>query len=637
MSNKTPETLIDEVKKLPGLPGVYRFFDEAGQILYVGKAKDLKKRVSSYFQRNLSSPRIERMFTRIVALETTVTRTETEALLLENNLIKELSPPFNILFRDDKSYPYLMLSGHDYPRLAYYRGRVDKKHQYFGPFPNSWAVRNSIQILQKVFQIRTCEDTVFKNRSRPCLLHQIHRCSAPCVGNITEKNYAADVNKAMKFLEGDHASVMSEFQKAMLIHSENMEFEQAALMRDRIADLSQVLQQQSMDTVAEGEGDVDILGIAMKGGLACINLAMVRGGRHLGDRAYFPKMGRFKEDAMPDSDEVMLAFMSQHYLGDDAEALKLIPKVLVIQDFKDTPENQELQNLLNDKATQAIQANPNTQHRTRKVQILKQPQGQRKHWLMMAQNNAELALTKRLAEAGGQEARTRSLIEVLNLDIENAEDLRVECFDISHTSGEATQASCVVYQKHDMQTSEYRRFNINDIIPGDDYAAMRQVLHRRYANFQEIPPEKQPHIVLVDGGKGQVQMAKEVFDELSLDIHMIVGIAKGEGRKVGLETLLFADQREPMTLGLESPALLLTAQIRDEAHRFAITGMRAKRQKARNVSRLEEMEGVGAKRRQKLLARFGGLKGVINATVEELQQVEGISKALAEQIYKQLH
>ncbi|MFM1806578.1 MAG: hypothetical protein RL212_837 [Pseudomonadota bacterium] len=637
MSNKTPETLIDEVKKLPGLPGVYRFFDEAGQILYVGKAKDLKKRVSSYFQRNLSSPRIERMVTRIVALETTVTRTETEALLLENNLIKELSPPFNILFRDDKSYPYLMLSGHDYPRLAYYRGRVDKKHQYFGPFPNSWAVRNSIQILQKVFQIRTCEDTVFKNRSRPCLLHQIHRCSAPCVGNITEKNYAADVNKAMKFLEGDHASVMSEFQKAMLIHSENMEFEQAALMRDRIADLSQVLQQQSMDTVAEGEGDVDILGIAMKGGLACINLAMVRGGRHLGDRAYFPKMGRFKEDAMPDSDEVMLAFMSQHYLGDDAEALKLIPKVLVIQDFKDTPENQELQNLLNDKATQAIQANPNTQHRTRKVQILKQPQGQRKHWLMMAQNNAELALTKRLAEAGGQEARTRSLIEVLNLDIENAEDLRVECFDISHTSGEATQASCVVYQKHDMQTSEYRRFNINDIIPGDDYAAMRQVLHRRYANFQEIPPEKQPHIVLVDGGKGQVQMAKEVFDELSLDIHMIVGIAKGEGRKVGLETLLFADQREPMTLGLESPALLLTAQIRDEAHRFAITGMRAKRQKARNVSRLEEMEGVGAKRRQKLLARFGGLKGVINATVEELQQVEGISKALAEQIYKQLH
>jgi excinuclease ABC subunit C len=637
MSSKTPEALIDEVKKLPGLPGVYRFFDEAGQILYVGKAKDLKKRVSSYFQRNLSSPRIERMVTKIVSLQTTVTRTETEALLLENNLIKELAPPFNILFRDDKSYPYLMLSGHSFPRLAYYRGKVDKRHQYFGPFPNSWAVRNSIQILQKVFQIRTCEDTVFKNRSRPCLLHQIHRCSAPCVNNISEQNYAEDVTKAMKFLEGDHASVMADFEKAMFTHSQNMEFEQAAMMRDRIADLSQVLQQQSMDTVAEGEGDVDILAIAMKGGMACINLAMVRGGRHLGDRAYFPKMGRFKEDAMPDSDEVMNAFIAQHYLSDDAEALKLIPKVLVIHDFKETPENQELQNLLNDRATQALQSNPNTQHKTRKVQILKQPQGQRKHWLMMAQNNAELTLTKRLAEAGGQETRTRSLIEVLNLDIENAEDLRVECFDISHTSGEATQASCVVYHKHDMQNSEYRRFNINDIIPGDDYAAMRQVLHRRYANFQEIPPEKQPHIVLVDGGKGQVQMAKDVFDELGLDIHMIVGIAKGEGRKVGLETLLFADQREPMILGLESPALLLTAQIRDEAHRFAITGMRAKRQKTRNVSRLEEIEGIGAKRRQKLLARFGGLKGVTSATIEELQQVEGISKALAEQIYKQLH
>ncbi len=637
MSSKTPEALIDEVKKLPGLPGVYRFFDEAGQILYVGKAKDLKKRVSSYFQRNLSSPRIERMVTKIVSLQTTVTRTETEALLLENNLIKELAPPFNILFRDDKSYPYLMLSGHSFPRLAYYRGKVDKRHQYFGPFPNSWAVRNSIQILQKVFQIRTCEDTVFKNRSRPCLLHQIHRCSAPCVGNISEQNYAEDVTKAMKFLEGDHASVMADFEKAMFTHSQNMEFEQAAMMRDRIADLSQVLQQQSMDTVAEGEGDVDILAIAMKGGMACINLAMVRGGRHLGDRAYFPKMGRFKEDAMPDSDEVMNAFIAQHYLSDDAEALKLIPKVLVIHDFKETPENQELQNLLNDRATQALQSNPNTQHKTRKVQILKQPQGQKKHWLMMAQNNAELTLTKRLAEAGGQETRTRSLMEVLNLDIENAEDLRVECFDISHTSGEATQASCVVYHKHDMQNSEYRRFNINDIIPGDDYAAMRQVLHRRYANFQEIPPEKQPHIVLVDGGKGQVQMAKDVFDELGLDIHMIVGIAKGEGRKVGLETLLFADQREPMILGLESPALLLTAQIRDEAHRFAITGMRAKRQKTRNVSRLEEIEGIGAKRRQKLLARFGGLKGVTSATIEELQQVEGISKALAEQIYKQLH
>lgn len=628
MSNNALAILMDDVKKLPGLPGVYRFFDEAGHILYVGKAKDLKKRVNSYFQRNLSSPRIERMVSKIYTLQTTVTRTETEALLLENNLIKELSPPFNILFRDDKSYPYLMISGHDYPRLAYYRGRVEKRHQYYGPFPNAWAVKNSIQILQKVFQIRTCEDTVFKNRSRPCLLHQIHRCSGPCVGLISEKNYAADVSKAVQFLEGDHASVMTDLEKAMLLHSERMEFEQAAAMRDRIADLSNILQQQSMDTVANGEGDVDILAIAMKGGLACVNLAMVRGGRHLGDKAYFPKMGRFKEDVMPDADEVMQAFIAQHYLSDDAESLRLIPKVMVIQDFKDSVENEELHALLNERAGS---------DRPKKVQILRQPQGQRKHWLMMAQDNAELALTKRLNEAGGQEARTRSLIETLGLDLENAEDLRIECFDISHTSGEATQASCVVYQKHDMQTAEYRRFNIHDIIPGDDYAAMRQVLHRRYANFQELPPEKQPHIVLVDGGRGQVEMAKQVFDELGMDLSLIVGIAKGEGRKVGLETLLFADQREPLVLGLESPALLLTAQIRDEAHRFAITGMRAKRQKARNVSRLEEIEGIGAKRRQKLLVRFGGLRGVIGATVEELQQVEGISKALAEQIYKQLH
>ena len=564
------------------------------------------------------------MVSKIVSLETTVTRTETEALILENNLIKELSPPFNILFRDDKSYPYLMLSGHDFPRLAYYRGRVEKRHQYYGPFPNSWAVRNSIQILQKVFQIRTCEDTIFKNRSRPCLLKQIQRCSGPCVGLIDKKHYQEDVDKAVRFLEGDHASVMSDLEQAMLRHSQNMEFEQAARMRDRIADLSTVLQQQSMDAVADGEGDVDILAIAMKGGMACINLAMVRGGRHLGDRAYFPKMGRFKEEALPEADEVMQAFVTQHYLSDSAESLKLIPKVMVIQDFKENSENEELQLLLNEKCG-------------RKVQILKQPQGQRKHWLMMAQSNAQIALLKRLSESSGQEARTRALIEVLNIDIQNSEDLRIECFDISHTSGEATQASCVVYQKNDMQSGEYRRFNITDVVGGDDYAAMRQVLLRRYTNFQEIPPEKQPHIVLVDGGKGQVEMAKQVFEELGLDIHLIVGIAKGEARKVGLETLLFADGRLPLTLGIESPALLLTAQVRDEAHRFAITGMRAKRQKTRNISRLEEMEGVGAKRRQKLLARFGGLKGVINATVEELQQVEGISKSLAEKIYKQLH
>jgi len=616
--------LLAEVKKLPGLPGVYRFFAEDGQILYVGKAKDLKKRVSSYFQKNHASPRIERMVQKIVTLQVTVTRSETEALILENNLIKELSPPFNILFRDDKSYPYVMLTGHQYPRLAYYRGKVDKRHRYFGPFPNSWAVRQSIQILQKVFRIRTCEDTIFKNRSRPCLLHQIQRCSAPCVGLIDEQDYSADVAKAMDFLEGNHQSVMADMQAAMYAHSQAMEFEQAAQIRDRIADLATVLQQQSMDATAQGEGDVDILAVAMQGAMACVNLAMVRGGRHLGDKAYFPKMGRITGEFLPRPTEVLQAFITQHYLSDEEHARILIPKVMLIDAEHDDPHWQEI----HEQFEQLAQ---------KKVQWLKQAQGQKKHWLTLAQQNAELALTKRLAETTGQEARTRALIDVLQLDIENIDDLRVECFDVSHTSGEATQASCVVYQKNAMQSSEYRRFNINDIEAGDDYAAMRQVLTRRYANFQELPIDKQPHLVLVDGGKGQVSVAKEVFTQLGLDIQLIVGVAKGEGRKVGLETLIFADERASLSLGIESPALLLIAQIRDEAHRFAITGMRAKRQKTRNVSRLEEIEGIGAKRRQKLLARFGGLRGVSNATVEELMQVEGISKALAEQIYKQLH
>lgn len=623
------ETLQEEVKKLPGLPGVYRFFDTNDNILYVGKAKHLKKRVTSYFQRTQLSPRIERMVSKIVRLETTVTRTETEALLLENNLIKALAPPFNILFRDDKSYPYLMLTGNAFPRLASYRGKVDRKNRYFGPFPNSWAVRNSVQILQKVFRLRTCEESVFKNRSRPCLLHQIHRCSGPCVGLISVSEYAQDTAKAIRFLEGDHASVMAELQEAMFAHSEKMEFEQAAAVRDRIADLSQVLQQQSMDTVADGQTDIDILAIAEKGGLVCVNLAMVRGGRHLGDRAYFPTVVKVEGAAQVELHEYLSSFIQQRYLDDvDADApadssRNLLPPVLVL--------SHQLEGDV-EWITEALAARAG-----KKIQLIYQAQGQRRHWLMMAQGNAQIALAKRLSEAGSQQMRTRAMVEALSLEIEDLERLRIECFDISHTSGEATQASCVVFANYDMQNKEYRRFNINDITPGDDYAAMKQVLQRRYANFQEMPPEKMPNVVLIDGGKGQVEMARQVFVELGIDISLIVGVAKGEGRKVGLETLIFADGRPPLSLGAESPALMLIAQIRDEAHRFAITGMRAKRQKTRNVSRLEEIEGVGAKRRQRLLARFGGLRGVIGATVEELSQVEGVSKALAEQIYKQLH
>ena len=605
----------------------------------MGKARNLKKRVSSYFQRTQLSPRIENMVRKIARYETTVTRTETEALILENNLIKELSPPFNILFRDDKSYPYVMLTGHTFPRLASYRGKVDKRNRYFGPFPNSWAVRNSVQILQKVFRLRTCEDSVFKNRSRPCLLHQIHRCSAPCVGRLTEEQYGQDVMQATRFLEGDHSRVLSELEKEMEAHSKAMEFEMAAVMRDRIADLSSVLQQQSMDTVADGEGDVDIIAVAQMEGMICVNLAMVRGGRHLGDRPYFPKGLRMSSGEQASPAEILETFIQQHYLEDEpaeggASTTNLIPPVFILNHSLQTatedgesPEDKSIESLQSLLSTQA----------GKKITFLHQPQGQRRHWLAMAEGNAKLALTKRLVETGGQLARARALADVLSLDLENLEQLRIECFDISHTSGEATQASCVVYAKNDMQSSEYRRFNIDGITPGDDYAAMRQVLQRRYANFQELPVDKLPQVILIDGGKGQVEMARQVLTEFGMDISLIVGVAKGEGRKVGLETLIFADERKPLELGIDSAALLLVAQIRDEAHRFAITGMRAKRAKARTVSRLEEIEGIGAKRRQKLLARFGGLRGVAGATVEEIAGVEGISLTLAEQIYRQLH
>ncbi len=606
--------------------------------MYVGKARHLKKRVSSYFQGKQLSPRIALMVGKIARYETTVTRTETEALILENNLIKELAPPFNILFRDDKSYPYVMLTGHQFPRLASYRGKVDKRNHYFGPFPNSWAVRNSVQILQKVFRLRTCEDSVFKNRSRPCLLHQIHRCSAPCVGRLSVEQYGQDVAQATRFLEGDHSRVLSELEKEMHAHSDAMEFEMAAVLRDRIADLSSVLQQQSMDTVAEGEGDVDIIAVAQMEGMVCVNLAMVRGGRHLGDRAYFPKGLRTASGELPPPAEILEAFIAQHYLADvndkDASTANLIPTVLVL--------NHSLQSI-SDEVGKSNEAPPEDLHELlnvqagRKITFLHQPQGQRRHWLAMAEGNAKIALAKRLVETGGQLARARALVDVLSLDLEGLEHLRIECFDISHTSGEATQASCVVYAKNAMQSGEYRRFNINDITPGDDYAAMRQVLQRRYANFQELPPEKIPQVILIDGGKGQVEMARQVLSEFGMDVGLIVGVAKGEGRKVGLETLIFADGRAPLELGIDSAALLLVAQIRDEAHRFAITGMRAKRAKARTVSRLEEIEGIGAKRRQKLLARFGGLKGVANASIEEIASVEGVSLTLAEQIYRQLH
>ena len=594
---------------LPHLPGVYRHIDAAGEVMYVGKARDLKKRVSSYFQKTISSPRIAQMVSKVDHVEVTVTRSEAEALILESNLIKRLRPRYNILFRDDKSYPYLLITAHAWPRIAYYRGSTSKRGQFFGPFPNAWAVRETIQILQKVFRLRTCEDTVFANRSRPCLLNQIGRCSAPCVGAIEADDYARDVDRAGRFLNGQAKEVLDDIEARMLRASEALEFETAAALRDQMGSLARVLTQQTMED-AGGE-DCDIVAVAVAGGRVCVNLAMVRGGRHLGDKPFFPTHAEGEAEA-----GVLEAFIGQHYT-DNA-----IPPVLVCSHALPDPE---LVDLL------AAQAQ-------RRVRVLTRPQGVRRSWLDQAMRNAEMALARALTESGARAARTLALAEALDLDTDEAalDALRIECFDISHTAGEATQASCVVFEHHEMQPSLYRRYNIAGITPGDDYAAMRQVLTRRFAKVAD-GEALLPNLVLIDGGKGQVEVARQVFAELGLDIHVLVGVAKGEGRKVGLETLVFADDRAPVALGPESAALMLIAQVRDEAHRFAITGMRARRAKARNVSRLEEIEGVGARRRQRLLTRFGGFSGVSRASIEDLASVEGISQDLAERIYEALH
>ena len=653
MSSHHDESLLAQVAALPALPGVYRYFDAQDQLLYVGKALNLKRRVSSYFQKDHGGTRIGHMVSKILRMETTVVRSEAEALLLENNLIKTLNPKFNILFRDDKSYPYLKMTGTVtpqalpkasgaqagvspllYSRIAYYRGAVEKKHHYFGPFPSAWAVKESIQLLQKVFRLRTCEDTVFANRTRPCLLFQIKRCSGPCVNMITPENYAQDVLNAEKFLRGETQQVLKELELRMMAHADRLEFELAAEVRNQMTALSRVLHQQAVDTGSDT--DVDILAVKVQGGRACVNLAMVRGGRHLGDRPYFPSHvedahaisslvldgeGGHSEAERAQAVEVQVleAFVAQHYLGVP------VPPALITSEA------------VNKHLIEALSLQSGV-----KVTAVHQPREQRRVWLEMAEKNAAIQLARLLAEEGSQQARTRALVEALDLAPDDMATLRMECFDISHTAGEATQASCVVFQQHKMQNTEYRRYKIEGITPGDDYAAMRQVLLRRYGKVAESirageTGARMPDVVLIDGGKGQVSMAREVFETLGLDLSLIVGVEKGEGRKVGLEELVFADGREKVYLGKDSAALMLVAQVRDEAHRFAITGMRAQRARVRvGGSSLEEIAGVGPKKRARLLQRFGGVRGVESASVQDLMSVEGISRELAESIYNAL-
>jgi excinuclease ABC subunit C len=627
--------------QLPSLPGVYRMKNAAGEVIYVGKARDLKKRVSSYFQKTLASPRTELMVSHIADIETTVTRSEAEALLLENNLIKSHAPRYNVLFRDDKSYPYIMITGHEFPQIRFYRGSHVKPHRYFGPFPSAWAVRDTIGHLQKVFKLRTCDDTVFAHRARPCLLHQIGRCSAPCVKLITDADYARDVGNAELFLSGKENEVVDDLSAKMENASTELQFERAAAYRDQIRALQRVLSKTFVESTSQR--DVDVIAAIEEKGVWCVNLAMIRGGRHLGDRSLFPTNAHGADYVT-----VLGAFIEQHY------GQQRPPSRIVIETGADVGEWEES---LTDAAGYG-------------VKIITRPSGETKGWFMMAHKNAAIALQQRLSSQASQEERLTAMQEALGL----SGVARIECFDISHTMGEATVASCVVYDNGKMQSSEYRRFNITGITPGDDYAAMRDALTRRYrklaeqggqgeapaadaatpeaevpelANAPDEPAEapkpsketeaKRPDLILIDGGKGQLSAAQAVMNELGLTDIMLIGVAKGEERKPGLEQLIFSNEDRVVQLPSDHPGLHLIQQVRDEAHRFAITGHRARRAKARNTSRLEDISSIGPKRRQSLLKHFGGMQGVLSASVEDLAKVEGISQKLAQQLYDQLH
>ena len=591
---------------LPSRPGVYRFKNAAGDVIYVGKAGDLKKRVSSYFQRNLASPRIAMMVSQIAGAETTVTRTEAEALLIENNLIKSLAPRYNVVFRDDKSYGYILLTAHKYPQIRFYRGTHSKGNRYFGPYPSAWSARDTIGHLQRIFLLRTCDDTVFAHRSRPCLLHQIHRCSAPCVKLVAEDDYNRDVDRAARFLEGKETEVVEELTARMNTAAEDLRYEEAAQHRDRIRMLQRIVSGQAAEST--GAADVDIVVVVEREGVWCVTLAMVRGGRHLGDRSFFPQNA-----AGSDATTVLEAFLAQHY------AAQPIPGRIVCDQLATPPEMEALLAGL----------------AQRPVKVVSRPVGESRTWLDMARQNASLAIGQRLSAQATQEARVVALQEFLGAS--ETPLSRIECFDISHTMGEAPIASCVVYDKGALQNSEYRRYNVRDVEPGDDYGAMRFALEKRYRKLGLAGEGKTPDLILIDGGLGQLNAARGVMQDLGLHQIRMIGVAKGVERKPGLEQLFVAGEDEPRRLPPDHPALHLIQQIRDEAHRFAITGHRARRGKARTASRLEEISAVGPRRRQKLLEHFGGLQGVIAASIDDLARVEGISRKLAERIYQELH
>jgi excinuclease ABC subunit C len=581
---------------VPESPGVYRMIGGDEEVLYVGKAKNLRRRVSSYFQRTASSPRIGMMVAQVVRVDTTVTRSEAEALILENNLIKSLRPKYNILFRDDKSYPYIKLTRDAYPRITFFRGTVGRDARYFGPLPNVWAVRETIQLVQRAFLLRTCENSVFANRSRPCLLHQIHRCSAPCVELVSKEQYDEDVRLTTLFLNGQHNEVIDRLSEQMNAAAEALAFEKAAQVRDQIKALSRVLHKQFADSARDE--DLDIVAAIERDGAACVNHAMVRGGRHLGDHAHFPAAGKGS------AADMLSAFIAQHY------AQQTAPRRVVVNVLPDDDGEAPLPG-----TTLALARNE-----------------RERAWIDMALKGAELALQIKLDSGARATHRVRALVDALELDVAPE---RIECFDISHTMGEATVASCVVWAQGAMRNSEYRRYNIEGITPGDDYAAMRQVLTRRYEKVASGEGAR-PDLVLIDGGRGQLGVAVEVMAELGLDLPL-VGVAKGEERKMGAEELIRPGRSDGLLLGPEHPALHLIAEIRDEAHRFAIAGHRARRAKKRLTSTLEDIAGVGPARRKRLLTTFGGLAGVRNATVEDLCRVEGISRKLAEQIQRQLN